>query len=372
MKNQMRTRLLAALALILMSFHLPAAESHLVLISSVETNYDAAGNAIAGGASQSLDNQHHDGLRTTSSGFFNSFVGDNFTYYDTNVSTFSKNPSQVDIVDDYLTLSNGLPFEQLHSASIFIFSTNGSTGMVDRIWTPAGGSPVETITTSASEVSTNFNRAFEEVRDVSGDLISWNVNAWTNDPLHFQQIYFTQFGGTNESDPNFISIVTNTVDSYGNVILSVSYEDSYGYVFTDTGSNSYTLDSNGRPLVEVSTTDSGSDGTIDFTSVTTFKYDKAGNLVLSDSKSYGADGVFEGETVETYSFDKFGDLLSQETTSLDVNGNIVSRAVSANTWVPRGQSFERPAGLHGRKWQNPKRGQQLLPGLELPGQGMIR
>jgi hypothetical protein len=102
---------------------------------------------------------------------------------------------------------------------------------------------------------------------------------------------------------------------------------------------------NGKVLSSVSQTDYGIDGTIDFTIVTTFAYDKAGNNTQNVAKLFSADNLFLGENVSTFGYDKFGNLLSQDLISLDPAENAANETLITDTYVPRGRAFERPAAL---------------------------
>jgi hypothetical protein len=303
------------------------------------------GTELWQGANQVIYDQHGDIARILSSLVETNEYAGTYLYYDTNVYNFSKDRrTLLSTVEDGVTIENGGVYAA-HAVTTYTATSNRFDRVTDSIITGPDQQPRETITTSTETYSADFQRSLTELRNTSGDLISWSSYAWTNDAAHLQQFTVSEGGSNDESSPEYIDIVTNTFDSLGNLIVTTSYGESFGYVSSSLTSNSYTMGENGKILSSVSQTDYGIDGTIDMTIVTTFAYDKAGNNTQQVAKLFSLDNVFLGENVSTFGYDQFGNLLSQDLSWLDLAGNVANETIINDSYVPRGQAFERPAAL---------------------------
>src|SRR5204863_2606138 len=142
-------------------------------------------------------------------------IGFDWRYYETNVFNYGKDPSSFSAIDDSITLSNGIPWIE-HAITTSTSDSNEFRSITDRTVTAPDGKSVETITTTTDDYSSDHSRYLMEVRDLGGNLIYWSLSAWTNDPLHSQQVILLESGGNDESSPFFVERDTNTLDPLGN------------------------------------------------------------------------------------------------------------------------------------------------------------
>ena len=305
-----------------------------------DATYDASGNQTSGLAINAFFDRKGQLSRTVSC-YFSQFFGVEFRYYDTNVFIQTNSPFSYVSIDDSINLSNGYPFLIEHSVTTGTNFDNSFREVTVRTSTTGDGQSSETITTGTVESSADFYRSFSEVRDTNENLLSWSLNSWTNDPVHFQEYYLYELGGSNETDPSLLQENTNTFDALGHVIVSTTHLEFDGYSASSVTSNSYVIDEKGRVLSVTGQNDSGADGTIDSVTVTTFGYDKFGNVARQDVKQFAVEGTLEGENVTSFVSDNFGNLLSSETRMLDSNGAVLDRNTTQIVYLPRGQVFGR-------------------------------
>jgi hypothetical protein len=266
--------------------------------------------------------------------------------YDNELFIYTNGSSAFTSILDSTTLSNGYPIQIVHSVSSITVTQSEYESVANGTVTVPGSPPSQTFFTSTQVSSTNYFYYLSETRDTNGNLISWYLASTTNDSLHSQQVSLSESGGNDENAPDFVAKTTNTLDTLGNVILSVSDFEFAGFgSFSDVTSNSYVFNQKGQILTSISQFDSGADGTIDSLTVTTFTYDKSGNITGQDAKQFTGDGTFQGETVTTHVFDQFGNMVHTETKLLDANGAVTGRTTDTEFYVPRGQALKDPPGF---------------------------
>jgi len=341
----MKFQLFAVCAIAVAGARMNATERALLWSASTNASYDGSGSETSENTSRVFYDQRANPVRMISTAFITDGLFGVVSYYDTNIWNFSKDGSLLSIVDDSVLLTNGYPFQVQHSITTTSYNGNEFREVIDRTVTMPDGHSVETITTATDESSSDYRRDFSEVRNVEGNLLSWSLNSWTNDPAHSQQFTLFEFGENDESSPDFVEKSTNTLDSFGNAILSTVETEFGGFVWSSVTSNSYVIDQNGKVLSWTSETDNGADGTIDGTTIATLAYDKAGNLTKQDSKSFGADASFQLETVAVFSYDKFGNLINEEDRFLNADGTATGRSTFTTAYVPRGHSFDHPPAV---------------------------
>jgi hypothetical protein len=165
-----------------------------VLSGEIDGTYDARGNQTSGLTTSIFYDRKGELSRTVSS-YFTKFFDFEFQYYDTNVLVETNGPFTYVAIDDSINLSNGYPYLIEHAVTTSTNTGNRSSEVTVRTSTTADGQVRQTITTGTRDYSTNYIRDFSEARDTNGNLLSWTLSSWTNDPANSQQYSLYEQGG---------------------------------------------------------------------------------------------------------------------------------------------------------------------------------
>jgi hypothetical protein len=354
-----------------------AAYTAFLWTSSTNATYEPSGLQTEGGGIQISYGPHGEMLGVIWSGFYTNDFSGLFQDYGTNQFIYQDRSTHA-VIENYVALTNGYLNYKEHSVTTN-YSTFDRASRSGHAWSVSyrttvtgDGKTSQTVSMNTNDWASDFQRYFAETRDLDGHLLSWSLYSWTNDAAHSRQIAFNQYGSDDETHPNYTATDTITFDASGNVVFETYETEALGgFAWSATTSTTYVLGPGNKiasstaltistfngavsssnvissvfekgNLVAQDSKSFGTDGGLNFETLTHFSNDKFGNPSRSDYQEFGADGSLVERVITSSLYDQFGHPLSQETEYFDAAGSEFLRSTDANTFVPRGQATDRP------------------------------